>query len=94
MCLNQGMAYHQIPAATKPGIRPPVGSPGNGDLASGLAPLVVTVREAARLLRCSQEVVYELIYCGKLRALRPSRRFIIPTRAIDEFLEGTYENGS
>jgi excisionase family DNA binding protein len=51
--------------------------------------LVVTVREAARLLRCSEETVYQLIYSGQLRALRPSRRFIIPCSAIDAFLGGS-----
>lgn len=55
-----------------------------------LTPLVFTVREAAVLLRCSQDVVYELIYSGQLRALRPSRRFIIPRAALDAFLDGAF----
>jgi len=55
-----------------------------------LTPLVFTVGEAAVLLRCSQEVVYQLIYSGQLRALRPSRRFIIPRAALDAFLDGAF----
>jgi excisionase family DNA binding protein len=55
-----------------------------------LTPLVFTVGEAAVLLRCSQEVVYQLIYSGQLRALRPSRRFIIPRAALDAFLGGAF----
>ena len=55
-----------------------------------LTPLVLTVGEAAVLLRCSQEVVYQLIYSGQLRALRPSRRFIIPRAALEAFLDGAF----
>ena len=58
---------------------------------TALAPLVLTVSEAAHLLRCSQEVVYQLIYSSQLRALRPSRRFIIPRAALDAFLRGAYK---
>ena len=60
----------------------------------GPAPLVLTVREAAELLRCSEETIYQLIYSGRLRALRPSRRFVIPRRALETFLDGRYRRES
>lgn len=53
---------------------------------SDIAGETLTTLEVARVLRVSQETVYEMIYRGDLRAKRPSRRFIIPKSAVLEYL--------
>ncbi|MBO8129286.1 MAG: helix-turn-helix domain-containing protein [Peptococcaceae bacterium] len=51
-----------------------------------------TVPEVARLLKVKKGYIYELIYQGKLRAIRLSeRRIRIPQEALHEFIEK--ENG-
>lgn len=49
-------------------------------------PLVLTVPEAAQLLRISRAFAYELIARGDLPALRLGRRLVIPRHALDTLL--------
>lgn len=49
----------------------------------------VTVKEAMRATGLGRNSFYELLHAGKIRALRVGRKWVIPVRAIDEFLEQT-----
>lgn len=49
-------------------------------------PLVLTVSEAAQLLRISRAFAYELIARGDLPAIRLGRRIVIPRAIIDNLL--------
>lgn len=44
--------------------------------------------EAARILRLGRRQAYEHIHSGRLRAVRNGSRFLIPVKALAEFLEG------
>jgi excisionase family DNA binding protein len=48
---------------------------------------VLTVSEAARLLRLSRAFVYELIARGELPSVRFGRRIMIPRAAIERILD-------
>jgi excisionase family DNA binding protein len=52
-------------------------------------PLVMSVREAAAMLRISKDLAYELIARGELPALRLGRRVVVPTKALMQFVDGT-----
>lgn len=45
-------------------------------------PLVITVEEAAELLRISRGLAYVLVREGKLPSLRLGRRLVVPRRAL------------
>jgi excisionase family DNA binding protein len=49
---------------------------------------VLIVEEVAKLLHCSRDRVYELIYSRRLHAVRPGRRFIVPKRSLIAYLAG------
>jgi excisionase family DNA binding protein len=51
-------------------------------------PLVLSVAEAAAVLRISKDLAYELIARGELPALRLGRRVVVPTKALVEFVDG------
>lgn len=48
--------------------------------------LVLTVPEAAKLLRIGVGSCYELVRCGRLRSVKSRKRILIPRVAIFEFL--------
>jgi len=51
---------------------------------------VVTVEEAAKILRISRATAYSLVKAGQLGAIRISkRRIIIPWKAIEDLLAST-----
>lgn len=51
-------------------------------------PRAVSVEEAARLLSLSRTSLYELLDAGCIRSLKVGSRRLIPTAALDEFLDG------
>lgn len=50
-------------------------------------PLVLTVSEAAKLLRIGLNSTYDLVRCGAIRSLRIGRQLRIPRQAILDYLE-------
>lgn len=50
-------------------------------------PLVLTVPEAAKLLRIGLNSTYDLVRCGAIRSLRIGRQLRIPRQAILDYLE-------
>lgn len=48
--------------------------------------LVLTVSEAAQLLRVSRAFAYDLVARGELPALRLGRRIVVPRAAIERML--------
>jgi excisionase family DNA binding protein len=50
---------------------------------------VLTVSEAARLLRLSRAFTYELVASGKLPSVRFGRRIMIPRAAIERILDNS-----
>ena len=51
------------------------------------APLLHTVDEVARIIRCSSVNVYSLIRRRELRAVQFGRRVVVPDECLREFLE-------
>jgi excisionase family DNA binding protein len=51
-----------------------------------LPPLLVTIREAAALLRLGRSTLYELIACGEIKVVRIGRSVRVPTAALDAFV--------
>ena len=49
---------------------------------------VLTVREAARVLRISRNSCYEAIRKGELPAIRLGRRWLVPLSALRRMLDG------
>ena len=49
-------------------------------------PLVFTVSEVSRMLRCGRNTAYELIRRGELRSVRVGRSIRVPRNALLEFL--------
>ena len=49
--------------------------------------LVLTVEEAARILRVSRAFAYELLNRGELPCIRLGRRILVPRRALERFIE-------
>jgi excisionase family DNA binding protein len=49
---------------------------------------VLTLEEAAKVLRCTRDTVTKLIKDGKLRATKIGMRYRIAGSAINEFLQG------
>ena len=54
---------------------------------TGSDPLLLTVPEAARLLRLGRNTVYELVACHKLPALRFGRVIRIPRASLEALVE-------
>jgi excisionase family DNA binding protein len=48
----------------------------------------LTPEQAATLLGCSVGLIYELLKQEKLKGFRLGRRWRIPRKAIDEFIDG------
>ena len=49
-------------------------------------PIMLTVREAAGLLRISPNLAYELVAQGRLPHVRLGRRILIPRRGLEEWI--------
>lgn len=54
-------------------------------------PLLLTVREAAKLLRVGKGTAYELAAEGLIPVLRVGRRILIPREALVRWIEGQGE---
>ena len=54
--------------------------------------LVLTVEEAARLLRISRGLAYEMVRTGRLPSIRLGRRLLVPRPALERML-GTSRPG-
>ncbi len=54
---------------------------------------VLTVMEAAKLLRLSRGSAYEGIRSGQIPSIRIGRRLLVPRRALEKMLEGVTPNG-
>lgn len=48
---------------------------------------LLTVPEAAKLLRVSEHTIYLWLRSGKLKSVRPGRKWLIPEDAVRELLE-------
>jgi excisionase family DNA binding protein len=59
---------------------------------SELSPRVVTVDEAAKILRLGRQSVYEAVHRREIPALRIGRRLVIPLAALDRLLAGETEH--
>ncbi len=53
---------------------------------AGEDPLLVTVPEAARLLRISRGLAYELVRQERIPFIRLGRRLLIPRRGLEEWI--------
>lgn len=53
-----------------------------------IPPVVYSVEEAAKALRLSREMLYELIRSRQLRSIKVGRRRLVPVSALTEFVEG------
>ena len=51
------------------------------------APLAVSVEEAARLIGVGRSTMFALVQSGSVRSVRVGARRLVPTRALEEFLE-------
>ena len=54
---------------------------------------LLTVPEAAQMLRMSEHTIYLWLRSGKLKSVRPGRKWLIPKEEIDRLLstDGTNE---
>jgi excisionase family DNA binding protein len=52
--------------------------------------LMLNTSEAARLLGVAPKTVLRLIQAGRLPAIYIHRRYLIPRRAVEEFVEAVY----
>jgi excisionase family DNA binding protein len=50
-------------------------------------PLLHTIPETARILRCSDVNVYKLIRSGELQAVQFGRRVVVPDSCLQEFID-------
>ncbi len=50
--------------------------------------LVLTVEEAAGLLRISRGLAYEMVRTGRLPSIRLGRRIVVPRPALQKMLQG------
>ena len=48
---------------------------------------LLTVPEVAKRLRLSPNKVYELLHAGQIPHIRPGRKFLIPTQALERWIE-------
>lgn len=54
--------------------------------------LLVTVEEAADLLRLGRTHMYELVMSGHIASVKLGRRRLIPRKSLEEFVEGLMAN--
>lgn len=61
----------------------------NGSHDADLAPLVLTIPQAATILRISRALAYDLARQGKIPVLRlGEKRLVVPKAALDKLLAG------
>jgi len=48
---------------------------------------LLTVTEVAERMRLSPNKVYELLRAGQIPHIRPGRKFLIPTQALERWIE-------
>lgn len=53
----------------------------------------LTVAEASQHLRLGRNRTFQLLHSGRLRGVRVGRRWIVPRRALEEFLERQSDEG-
>lgn len=51
-----------------------------------VTPLLLSVDEAAKALRLSRSLIYELIRSGQLRTVKAGRRRLVPVLALSEYV--------
>lgn len=54
---------------------------------------LMTVEEVAAYLRVEPDTVWRLIRSGRLRAVRPGKRHLIPESAVLQYVESREPNG-
>ncbi len=54
---------------------------------------VLTVDEAARLLRISRGLAFAAVRSGDLPSIRIGRRILVPRRALEEVIRGAWKRG-
>ncbi|UZX16820.1 helix-turn-helix domain-containing protein (plasmid) [Thermus sp. PS18] len=47
-----------------------------------------SIHEVAHLTGLSKQTIYRAVYSGSLKAARIGRRYIVPRKALEEWLEG------
>lgn len=52
-----------------------------------MEPLLLTVPEAAKVLRIGRNLAYQLIRCGQLPAIQLGRKLLVPRHALTRMLE-------
>jgi len=52
---------------------------------------LMTVPEAARILRVGRDFLYREVRSGKLRVVRVGRKILVPRRSLDEWVESHME---
>lgn len=52
------------------------------------APLLMTVEEAADLLRLGRTRMYELVMSGQIVSVKVGRRRLIPRKSLEDFVDG------
>lgn len=57
-------------------------------IGDGESPAVLSVEEAARVLRIGRQAAYAAVRIGTLRSIKIGRRILVPRSAIDELLDG------
>lgn len=50
--------------------------------------LILTVEEAAGMLRISRGLAYEMVRTGRLPSIRLGRRIVVPRPALQKMLQG------
>ncbi len=53
---------------------------------NGPEPMLLTVNEAARLLRISRNLCYDLVAQGRLPHVRLGRRILIPRQGLEQWI--------
>ncbi len=53
---------------------------------NGSEPLLLTVKEAAKLLRISRNLAYELVAQGRLPSIYLGRRILIPRHGLERWI--------
>ena len=60
--------------------------PSGVDLASNYSPMLLTVEEAARLLRIGRTTTYELVMRGRLQSVKVGRRRLVVHEGLNRFV--------
>jgi excisionase family DNA binding protein len=66
---------------------------GSVRTAAGVAPLLLTIPQAAAVLAVGRTTVYKLVGAGDLEAVHIGRSVRIPVSTVEEFVERQYRSG-